>query len=42
MLLCDINDNVLNSHPSYSGVYQDEAKKIFSQRDNFLFCVETK
>ena len=28
MLLCGINDNILIPHPSYSGVYQDETKKV--------------
>ena len=27
MLLCDMNHNILFSHPSYSIVYQDESEK---------------
>ena len=26
MLICGINDNILIPRPSYSGMYQDEAK----------------
>ena len=28
VLLPGINDNIIFPHPSYSGVYHDEAKKI--------------
>ena len=33
MLLCGINDNLLISHLSYLGVYQDEAQVRDLQRD---------
>ena len=40
MLLHSITDNILISHPSYSGVYQYEAKMRSLQRDKFVFELE--
>ena len=42
MLLHDINDHILSSRPSYSGVYQDEAKIGALQMDKYYFWVGTK
>ena len=37
IILRGITDNIIISHPSYSGVYQDEAKnEIFIKRYIFL------
>ena len=42
VLLHGINDNIMIPHPSYSGVYQDKAKKTRSlQRDEYSFGSET-
>ena len=32
VLICVINDNIINTHPSYLGVYQDESKNESSTK----------
>ena len=40
MLLHGINDNILITHLSYSGMYQDEANMRALQRDKYFFGLE--
>ena len=42
MIIHGINDNMQNSHTSYSGVYQDEAKNDSSTKIQICFWVGTK
>ena len=43
MLLRDINNNITMSHPSYSGVYQDETEKLRAlPRDEYYIWFEPK